>query len=117
MRFIIISLVLALTGYAKNYNNEIATYRFVENRYHITVSGERGNMAHDPLTLILRGSTKVSEVLVVPRIQGVVKGSHTAPHRAVHLTYYLRSILFTMPIWLLSQFCVNNVSYKNRFYR
>jgi len=32
-------------------------------------------MAHDPISLIFRGSTEVSEVLVVPRIQGIVKGS------------------------------------------
>jgi len=43
-------------------------------------------MAHDPISLIFRGSTEVSEVLVVPRIQGVVKGSEV-PYQEGNVPY------------------------------
>ena len=79
MKILLITFILLLSGCAKTFNNEIATYKVVGDKFHITVSGERGNMAHDPISLIFRGSTKVSETLVVPRIQGVVSGSEIPP--------------------------------------
>ena len=75
MRFIVVLLALFMTGCAKNYNNEVATYEAVDNGYRITVKGMRGNMAHDPISLIFRGSSEVSEVINVPRISGVVEGN------------------------------------------
>ena len=75
LRIIFILLVLFISGCAKNYNNEVATYIKVDNRYQIKLSGMRGNMAHDPISMIFRGSSEVSETIVVPRISGVVKGS------------------------------------------
>lgn len=63
MRLIAVLLALFMTGCAKNYNNEVATYEAVSNGYRITVNGMRGNMAHDPISLIFRGSSEVSEVI------------------------------------------------------
>ncbi|WP_462158567.1 hypothetical protein [Pseudoalteromonas sp. GB56] len=75
MRFIVVLLALFMTGCAKNYNNEVAIYEAVDNGYRITVKGLRGNMAHDSISLIFRGSSEVSEVINVPRISGFVRGN------------------------------------------
>ena len=86
MRLIAVLLALFMTGCAKNYNNEVATYEAVSNGYRITVNGMRGNMAHDPISLIFRGSSEVSEVINVPRISGIVQGNEI-PTEKGHYKY------------------------------
>lgn len=75
MRVLSIIIFLLLSGCAKNYNNEVATYKTVGSTYVLTVTGMRGNMAHDPISFIFRGSHEASESFEIPRITGVVKGS------------------------------------------
>jgi len=75
LRIILILLALLISGCAKNYNNEVATYKVSDNGYQIYLTGMRGNMAHDPISLIFRSSSEISETLDVPRISGTVKGS------------------------------------------
>jgi hypothetical protein len=75
MRVLSIIFILLLSGCAKNYNNEVATYKAVGSRYVLTVTGMRGNMAHDPISLLFRGSHEASQSFDIPRISGTVKGS------------------------------------------
>ncbi len=75
MRVLSILIALFLSGCTKNYNNEIATYQKIEDRYILTVTGMRGNMAHDPISFLFRGSHEASESFDIPRISGVVKAN------------------------------------------
>jgi hypothetical protein len=75
LRIISILIVLLISGCTKNYNNEVSTYKVADNGYQINLTGMRGNMAHDPISFVFRGSSEISETLNVPRISGVVKGN------------------------------------------
>lgn len=86
LRFLLTLLVFVITGCAKNYNNEIATYEVVNDRYHITFTGMRGNMDHAPISLIFRGSSEVSEVIDVSRISEKVTGSEIPTNKG-HYKY------------------------------
>jgi hypothetical protein len=62
------------SGCALNSNDPVATYRNIGAQYEITMTGRRGNMAHDPISFLFRGSSPSSIVVLVPRITGQVQG-------------------------------------------
>ena len=71
----LIALVLIfVSGCALNSNDPVATYRNVGTQYEITMTGRRGNMAHDPISSLFRGSSPASMVILVPRITDQVQG-------------------------------------------
>ncbi|MFZ6818976.1 hypothetical protein [Undibacterium sp. Ji22W] len=75
MRKLLLILCFLFSGCVSNSNNPIATFSVVGERYELTLSGKRENMAHDPISLMFRGTSPVSETLILPRISGEVLGN------------------------------------------
>ena len=98
-------ILLILAGCAENSNDEIAKYRKIDNDYEITLTGKRGNMAHDPISFIFRGSSPSSLVVKVPRISGEVKGNEIPTKEGYYK--YLGSINIT------DMKLIVNLSYDN----
>ena len=67
-------VLIFVSGCALNSNNPVATYRSVGTQYEITMNGRRGNMAHDPISSLFRGSSPSTMVVLVPRITSQVQG-------------------------------------------
>jgi hypothetical protein len=92
MRQLGISLLLVLAGCASNSNNPIATYRTVDEQYEITMTGQRENMAHDPISYLFRGTSPSALTILVPRMTGEVLGSEIPVKKGYYS--YLGNILF-----------------------
>jgi hypothetical protein len=75
MRYWIFASIIFLAGCAKSSNDSIATYVQVGDRFHIKLTGQRKNMAHDPISVLVAGTSPITEVLSVPRINGRVAGA------------------------------------------
>jgi len=96
----LISLSLFLTGCASSVNHDIAKYQRVDTGNRITMTGERENMAHDPISFIFRGTLPSKLVLVVPRIDGEIIGSEIPTKKGYYK--YAGVIKFQKNVMLLS---------------
>lgn len=74
LRHLIALVLISVSGCVLNSNDPVATYRSLGTQYEITMTGRRGNMAHDPLASLFRGSSPSSMVVSVPRITSQVQG-------------------------------------------
>jgi hypothetical protein len=94
----LIAILLAcifFSGCASNKNDPVATYRSEDAGFSITMTGKRENMAHDPISLLFRGSSPASLVIFAPRITGEVRGTEIPVQKGYYS--YLGSVKFSPP--------------------